>query len=319
MAYSVLIIGAGNIGAFFDTPQSPLVLTHAHAYSRHPGFTLTGFVDADYSRSQQAAAVWGGEAFLSVEEAFRHNDIDLAVIAAPDDCHYSLLKQLAEFSLKLVVAEKPITKTIGEANEIINLYRDKGISLAINYTRRYVPEFNSLRERIRAGEYGDYLTGSGYYGKGTLHNGSHMVDLLRFLLGEITDAQPLNQVYDFYPDDPSCSISLRLDSGAPFFMQAIDCRCYTIFELDLLFARQRIRLTDAGVRIESHEPCDNKIFAGYRNLAPAHIQQTRMDDALIAAATNFHDHLSTGAPLLCSGLDGYKAIAVPFTVLGALQ
>jgi len=310
MPLSVLIIGAGNIGACFDTPQSEMVLSHAHAFVRHPGFVLSGFVDADHDRCVSAANVWGGMPFKSTDSAFQQQNIDVAVVAVPDECHYSLLKELANYPLKLVVAEKPLTKSLSEAEEILRLYRDKGISLAVNYTRRFVPDFVALREHITSGEFGKYLTGTGYYGKGTLHNGSHMIDLLGFLVGEIKDIQSLSTVHDFYHDDPSRSLHLTLENGAPFFMQAVDCRCYTIFEFDLFFERKRIRLTDSGVKIETYDVKDNALFAGYRNLEKVHVQETSIAEALTAAVTNFHDHLVGNAPLLCTGVDGYKVMTV---------
>ena len=46
-SFNVLIIGAGNIGALYDTPDMDKVLTHAHAFSIINGFKLLGFVDLD--------------------------------------------------------------------------------------------------------------------------------------------------------------------------------------------------------------------------------------------------------------------------------
>ena len=61
--YNVLIIGAGKIGAFFDQPGSENILTHAHAFSTHPGFKLLGFVDSNAGQAQKAVSIWGGEYF----------------------------------------------------------------------------------------------------------------------------------------------------------------------------------------------------------------------------------------------------------------
>ena len=310
MPYSVLIIGAGNIGAFFDTPQSSAVLTHAHAFTRHPGFRLAGFLDADGERSARAAALWGGSSFGSLAEAFGGGNVDVAVVAVPDGYHYQLLKELAGHAPRLVVAEKPLTTTLAEAEEVLRLYREKGISLAVNYGRRFVPGVAALRRQIAAGEFGSYLTGTGYYGKGMLHNGSHMVDLLRFLVGEIREVRPLAFINDCYPDDPSCTALLSFQDGAPFVMQAVDCRSFTVFEFDLFFERGRLRLTDAGARIESYQVRDNPQFAGYRNLALAGVEDSGSGDAFCAAAENYQDHLASGAALLCGGEDAYRAMQI---------
>lgn len=319
MPVTVLIIGAGNIGALFDTPQNDAVLSHAHAFSKHPGFTLAGFLDSDHAKALQAANIWGGTAFQSLEEAFKSAAIDVAVVAVPDDYHFPLLQELANYPLKLVLAEKPLTKTVAQAEQIIQLYRTNGIALAVNYSRRFVPEIAALQEQIAGGKCGKYLTGSGYYGKGTLHNGSHMIDLLRFLIGEIKMHHVVSQLSDFYEDDPSCSAVLDFDDGAQFFMQAVDCRSYTIFELDLLFEKQRIRITDAGFSIELQEVCDSARFAGYRNMEVSGVIDTQIGNALYAAAVNIHDHLTTTAPLLCNGVDGYRAMTVCCELLQAIR
>lgn len=317
--YSVLIIGAGKIGAFFDIPESESVLTHAHAFSTHPGFRLLGFVDADRQQAEQAAEIWGGEAFNAIRDAFARHVVDVAVVALPDECHYPVLRDLAMYPLKLVFAEKPLTTILEEAEEIIQLYNEKGISLSINYSRRHVPEFSALKEEIATGNFGCFLTGSGYYGKGTLHNGSHMVDMLRFLLGELSQVNTISTVTDFFIDDPSCSAVLGLDRGGQFFMQAVDCRCHTIFELDLLFESRRIRIVDSGFRIEKYSVRGSTVFSGYRDLQMDEECITSLGKALYFAAESLHAHLTSGEPVLCSGNDGLMAQQVCNAIMKSIS
>jgi predicted dehydrogenase len=317
-SYSVLIIGAGRIGAFFDTPDSTAVLTHAHAFSKHNGFHLLGFVDADSIAAERASHMWGGEVFASLDDAFKRYVIDVVVIAAPDELHYSLLKEMADYPVRIVFAEKPLTKTLADAEEVVVLYRERGIALALNYTRRYVPEFSALRAEIASGLFGRFLTGTGYYGKGTLHNGSHMVDLLRFHLGDIGDSHTISGIDDYYADDPSCSAVLTLESGGQFFMQAVDCRYYTVFEIDLLFEKQRLRLVDAGLRIEIYDVQSSELFAGYRNLTMVSCRDTSLDHAFSHAAEHIYSYLSAGEPLVCTGEDGLRAQRVCMAIQGVL-
>ncbi len=305
--YSVLIIGAGRIGAFFDTPASDAVLSHAHGFSSHPGFHLLGFVDTVHEQAERAAKLWGCEAYASVADAFARHQIDLAVVATPDEMHYKLLKELACQPLRLVFAEKPLTGTIEEAEDIVNNYRQRGISLAVNYSRRYVPEFNLLREEIASGSFGRFLAGSGYYGKGTQHNGTHLIDLLRFLMGEIQEVKTWFRLSDYHEDDPTCSAVLKLERGGDVVIQAIDCRSHTIFELDLLFWNRRVRIIDSGFSMEIHAVQDDPLFAGYRKLQCIEVQETTLSRALASAAQHIHAHLASAAPLPCTGTDGLIA------------
>ncbi len=315
MSCTVLIIGAGRIGAFLDLPQSSSVQTHAHAFSAHPGFSLVGFVDARPDRAARAAEIWGGKAFASIPEAFHEERIDVAVIAAPDETHYRLLKTLSDRPLRLVFAEKPMTGTEDEAEEIVRLYRERSISLAVNFSRRFVPEVQDLRTRIASGEFGRCLSGSGWYGKGTMHNGSHLIDLIHFLLGKIDDVRTVSSVQDWRDDDPSCSAVLTLTGGSQFFMHAVDSRAFTIFEMDLVFERQRVRIVDSGLAIEMYEVRDNAMYPGFRDLRPVATIATGHLNALACAADNVFSHLEHGTSLWSTGIDGLQAQAICGSIL----
>jgi predicted dehydrogenase len=314
--YSLLIIGAGKIGAFYDEPGSKNVLTHAHAFRAHPGFNLLGFVDSNQQQAGVAAQIWGGEAFATIDEAFARNSVDVAVVAVPDEEHFHALLNLAVFPMKLIFTEKPLAKTISEAKQIVELCRKREIPLAINYSRRYVPEFNKLRKRIGAGELGRFLTGTGWYGKGTLHNGSHMVDLIRYLLGEVSVISTLGGIVDWRDDDPTCSALLETECGGRFIMQAVDCRCYTVFEMDLFFEHSRVRLVNSGFFFEEYNVVDSPVFSGYQVLSDGERYTTGLGVALSAAAASLHDFLAMGAPLPCKGDDGLRALQACTAIIG---
>jgi len=306
--YNTLIIGAGNIGAFYDTPDTDRILTHAHAFTKHEGFNLVGFVDVDQGKAEQAVSLWGGEAFPNMKDAFNEANVDVVCVSTPDDSHFDILKAVTQFPVKLVFAEKPLAKTTSQAAEILQVYRGKGIPIAINYIRRFIPELEKLRSDIGKGLYGSYITGTGYYGKGLLHNGSHMIDLLRYFIGEIKSAIPVGRTYDFYEDDPSVAAVLTFDSGKPFYLQYVDCNLYTIFEIDILFEKRRIRMTNLGFAVEEYEVHESAVFKGYNNMAKTNEVTTSMNNALYHAAKNIYDYLAIGEKLKCSVDDGYKAL-----------
>lgn len=317
--YNVLIIGAGNIGAFFDTPASTRVLTHAHAFYKHDGFRLLGFVDVDEGRAQKAVSLWGGKVFSSIAEAFQREKVDIVCCTVPDDHHYPILKELCRYPLMLVFAEKPLAKTLGQAEEILRLYQERNISLTVNYTRRFVPEFEKIRDDIQKGLYGDYLTGTGYYGKGIMHNGSHLIDLLRFFIGEIKAVTPINSVSDFYQDDKSISAVLTFENNGHFSLQCVDCRRYTMFEIDLLFESKRVRIVDSGFKVEEFDVLDSEVFKGYRNIVKTAEKGTSLEDSLFNAADNIYNNLTEGQDFKCTAEDGYKALQTCITIKESIE
>lgn len=304
--YNVLIIGAGSMGAFYDSPGSKNVLTHGHAFSMHEGFNVLGFVDKDRQKASRAASLWGGEAFDGVGHAFGRERVDVVCVSVPDKLHSEVLKEIADFGPKLVFAEKPLATILSEAKEIRDIYNKLRIPVCVNYKRRFVPEFQKLKAGLA--ENGGYMAGTGYYGKGLIHNGSHLIDLLSFFLGEFRVRDITGKSFDYADDDPSISAVLYFQDNKPFSLQAIDCRMFSIFELDLIFERKRIRIKDLGFRIEEFELRKNTIFSGYHEMAQVAGYETQLGSSMLVSASNIYNHLSLGEALMCSLDDGYRTL-----------
>ncbi|OVE70737.1 hypothetical protein CCS79_01825 [Clostridium diolis] len=308
--YNVLIVGAGNIGAFFDTKSSKNILTHANAFYRTEGFNLLGFVDVSENKGKRAATLWDVKYFSTLEDAFNTNEIDVVSVCVPDDYHYDILKKVSNFPIKLVFAEKPLAKNLDQASEIIRIYGEKNIRCLVNYSRRFVNEFNILRKNILEGQYGNFVCGNGYYGKGILHNGSHLIDLLRYLISEIKDFKILSHSFDFYDDDPSVSAILNFENGGNFVMQNVPCSNYTIFEMELLFQYKRIKIVDSGFKIEIYDVLDSEVFAGYKNLYKVKEYETELNKAMLNSVINIYNNLNNDEELKCTLEDGYKDMSI---------
>ncbi|MBA2678188.1 MAG: Gfo/Idh/MocA family oxidoreductase [Ktedonobacteraceae bacterium] len=308
MTLKAAVIGAGRIGALLDDPNSPHILTHAHGYKASEGFEIVGFVDRELGKAQRAATCWGGKAFSSIEELFARQDVDVVSVCVPDELHYETLSSLAKRPVRLIFLEKPPVRTATEAESIGALYARLPIRVLVNYTRRFVPEIRRIGLAITDNEYGDFLSGTGYYGKGLMHNGSHMVDLVRFLLGEVDEIEPTDELADFYDDDPSVSALLSLERGGRFYLKHIDCRNYDIFELDLLFEKKRVRISDLGAVIEEYSVGDNKIFKDCRTLNKDRSYSTEHRRAMYHAITNIRSNLERDEPLACTLQDSLATV-----------
>ncbi|MCX6723790.1 MAG: Gfo/Idh/MocA family oxidoreductase [Candidatus Staskawiczbacteria bacterium] len=301
------IIGAGNIGAFYDNPSSRNILTHAHAYTNHPGFKLVGFVDNDIKKAEQAAKIWGGSSAKTISELRKNIKIDVVSICAPDEEHYKILKETAKTDILGGIIEKPLTDSLEDSRKIIGSEFFKSRKFLVNYTRRFVPEFHDLKKMIAGGKYGKFLTGNGVYGKGFLHNGSHLIDLLRYFFGEIKNKKMISEIYDFSRKDPTVSAVLKLRNGKEILLNAIDSRHFTIFELDLFFEKARIRIINNGFEMREYFLSDDATFKGYKNVSLGKTTKTSMGKALYYAVDNLYDAIIRGGNLICDIKDGYEA------------
>jgi len=308
MNYRVAIIGAGRIGAMLDEPWNPHILTHAHGYKACEGFEIVGFVDCNLEKAEAASARWGGTAFESIEKLFETQSVDVVSVCLPDELHYTTLLALAEKPIKFIFLEKPAVRTPEEADEVRTLYGELMVRVQVNYTRRFVPEISSIREAIRSGKYGAFLTGTGYYGKGLLHNGSHMVDLLQFLVGEVGKVAKVSEMADFYDQDPSVSALLTMRCGGDFYLRHIDSRKFHIFEMDLTFENKRVRISELGTKIEKYSVGDNWLFEGYRTLNKDAEFPTQHSKAMYHAIANIRNNLDRNEPLVCTLEESLEAV-----------
>ena len=111
---------------------------------------------------------------------------------------------------KHVLLEKPLAPTAAEAWELVETAQETGVVLATGYQARYVPGHQSMKKLIAEGAIGDVTVARTYYGVhrdgpppewrqhrdearwGALADiGTHHLDLLRMLLGEVVDAHGL--------------------------------------------------------------------------------------------------------------------------------
>jgi predicted dehydrogenase len=300
VSYRVAIIGAGRVGAQLDNLESRHILTHAHAFKVCEGFEIAGFVDRDLNKAETASARWGGRAFDNMEQLFATEPVEVVSICVPDESHCETMVALAQKPVKFIFLEKPAVRTAQEAALIRALYQKLPINVLVNYTRRFVPQIRKHAEAIKKGLYGSFLMGTGYYGKGLLHNGSHMVDLLRFLLGEVADVTKLGETADYYDDDPSVSALLKMCGGGAFHLRHVDCRKIEVFELDLIFERKRIRVHELGTVIEEYSVGDNGSYQGYRTLNKQSEYATDQRRAMFYAVTNIRNNLERSEPPVCT-------------------
>lgn len=80
-------------------------------------------------------------------------DVDAIVISTPAHRHYSIARD-ALLSNKHVLVEKPITTEVDEAKDLINLARDKKLTLMVGHTFKFNPGVNKLKLLIESKKLG---------------------------------------------------------------------------------------------------------------------------------------------------------------------
>jgi predicted dehydrogenase len=300
---SVLVVGCGNIAGGFDAGRDPQdwPYSHAGAYRRDGRFQLRACVEPDTARRQDFMARWDVPAgYGSIDEA-AGQQFDVVSICSPSRCHAHDLEVALALSPKLIFCEKPVTTTLADTERLVARCADAGVMLAVNYSRRFDPQVAALQADLAQGAWGKLQSVSGTYNKGILNNGSHMLDLLMLLLGELNIVAVGKPVFDYFPDDPAVPVWLASADGVPVQLSCGHAADYSVFELQFVFAQGIMTMEDGGLFWRTRRAVDSQVFPGYRVLDAGERRAGGYPEAMQNALANVHDAIFAGAGLASSG------------------
>ncbi len=176
--------------------------THLEAIARVGRVKLSSVQDLDPQAAQNAAAKYGARAVSSGDDIFRDPDIDAVILCIPPVHHFEFIKK-AIASGKHTLCEKPFTITVREAEEIkrLSTAAERLVMMASKF--RFVEDVIEARKLIQSGTLGEVVMAEVIFcsivdmekrwnsnravsGGGVLiDNGSHAVDVIKYLVGPI--------------------------------------------------------------------------------------------------------------------------------------
>jgi predicted dehydrogenase len=121
----VAVIGVGHLGKH-----------HARILSALEGASLVAVVDRIPERAAEIAAASGTQPFT--DAAAIAGSVDAVTIAVPTDQHLEVALPFLERGVSVLV-EKPMARSLAEADAMIAAARASGATLAVGHTERYNP------------------------------------------------------------------------------------------------------------------------------------------------------------------------------------
>jgi predicted dehydrogenase len=123
------VVGVGHLGRH-----------HARILSALDGVTLAGVVDKVPERAQAAAAA-GTAALTDYRELL--DAVDAVVIAVPTELHHEIAMPFIARGIATLV-EKPLARTLDEADALVAAAAQAGGPLAVGHTERYNPAVQAV-------------------------------------------------------------------------------------------------------------------------------------------------------------------------------
>ncbi len=306
--YRAALIGCGRVGFMLERDAlRPRPCTHAGGVTAHPDFELAAGCDIQPERIEDFGRTYGisgGHLYRDAEELIDRESPDLLCIATWTQSHDEIVRKACRAGIPAVICEKPMAVTYARAKSMVAAARRSGTMLIINHSRRWSPEYRTIRRAVREKRYGELrhiqgcvLTSFGRRplesddskrdrlkkqirepnwhaelaksgGGPLLHDGTHLIDIVLY----ITGLQPA-WVEGRIERSRAAPIERRAVGrmsfrGTPdleFHFEAGGARQYFHFEVELWFDAGRITVGN-GIR-NAETSVNSRRYSGFEDLS----------------------------------------------------
>jgi predicted dehydrogenase len=134
MPLRVAVIGVGHLGKH-----------HARILSTLPGVTLVAVVDTNSARADEIAAASHTRAVYDARDVL--GQVDAVTVAVPTELHRDVAQPFLAAGVPVLV-EKPLARTVAEADALIAAAASAGVPLAVGQTERFNPAIETARPLV---------------------------------------------------------------------------------------------------------------------------------------------------------------------------
>ncbi len=282
---STAIIGLGKIGLTYDLDEfgkaiPNQTMTHCRSVSSSQFFTLSYLIDSSNEANRLAVHHYGGIGFASISEAADQNSPELVIVSVPTTSQLKVVLDIINvWSPKLYLIEKPFGSSAIESRQMRDALERQGARVFVNYFRRYLPNFISLKSSSEFARRGS-LRSVKIDAYGSVQNiFSHFFDLLIFfesalVLGVSKKNILVSALGTIIFTDPDSKISFEL-SG----IGQDACDCSMILNYDFLVVKmfsngRLLEIYDVDGNLTAQFKIENSVFNAYQKFVFNEIEDT---------------------------------------------
>ena len=298
------IIGAGYIGG-----------VHASVLARDERVRITQVFDISPERAENLARATGALIASSTVELME--SVDAVYITTPNTRHTELAVMAAEAGCH-VFCEKPMATTLQDARRVLEAAEKSGAVFQIGHNRRFAPVYVMLRRilldesaphsahvKMNRGELinppwvAEAATTGGFLYETTIH----MLDMLRFLFGEVLELAAIGSQHE-YPEVDDFSVLIGFESGVHATLcSSADASWLFPFERVEVFCHHRTLVTREMESITLSEGLSGQFLT-------RSMQQLTKEEkwGYVQEDRAFVDSILAGSEADVTAHDGYKSV-----------
>lgn len=134
MPLRIAVIGVGHLGKH-----------HARILSTLPGVELVAVVDTNRPRAEEIAAGANTQALTDASALLGR--VDAVTIAVPTELHHAIAMPFLQAGVAVLV-EKPMARSLAEADDMVDAAAKAGVVLAAGHTERFNPAVETARRLL---------------------------------------------------------------------------------------------------------------------------------------------------------------------------
>ena len=241
-SYRAAVVGCGRMGSTIDDehvgkPNYPWPWAHAPAVIEARNVELVAGVDVDPERLAAFGRRWGVDAlYTDLREMVAEERPDIVCVTTRSAERAEVVAALAEAGVRAIYATKPISRTLEEADAMIEACRRTGIILAIAAHLNWYAPYTNAKALIDSGEIGQLrsMTCLSPFSLSNMH--SHTLCLFRLFAGA-----PAKWVFGQMDDEEAAAgdedlvgsgmvgyengVTAFINSGAPLRTWSLEFNC----------------------------------------------------------------------------------------------
>lgn len=342
--YTACVIGTGRIGftlgfdkkreqpashtmALLDNPKIRIIAgcdTNQDSLNQWKNFVDSRFSQFSFSEKKRV------KIFSDIDELFKNCNPDIVTIAVNEDSHLFAALNVISKKPRLVILEKPVALNSKEAGLIEKAAKKYSVPVLVNHERRFALDYNAARDFIL--QIGDIqkidarlYSGMRLYdprhekdgGYSLLHDGTHLVDIVLFLLESLGEKRlPAPLITGLYKDPKDKKIIRGLTANystkkVPDISIMMSGRSrFFGFEVEVVGTEGRISIGNGHADFYKRE--ESKLYTGFYSLEkvknPKIPHKTKYFANMIQNAVDFLDGKANLKSTLATGINALKVL-----------
>jgi predicted dehydrogenase len=265
--YRCAVVGLGRIGSQFEHTR-PFPSTHSGVYRHLENTELWAGCDIDRDKLTDFSKLWNVPLlFDDYRDLIDDEDIDILSICTHPDTHKEICKYAAKHGpdIKAIFCEKPIAENIEDAKEMLQVCYDNNVKLAVNHTHRWDDTFNIAKDIIGK-DIGELVTVNAYCYPGIKNMGTHLIDIVTHLCGDITGVMSLVAPQETNLGDDYSGVAIVVIKDTLGTINVLPNRNYMMFEVDVHGTEGRVVISNNSNKLEAYRVGDSKLYPEYNEL-----------------------------------------------------